>query len=74
MITHTLTTTEVADQAGVDPATVRTWVRRGRLTPIRPGARPLRFRAEDVAHLLADHLDTLWERVLAYDDTMRHDE
>lgn len=44
-----LTTTEAASAYGVREATLRQWVRRGRLTPLRRGARPLRFRERDLA-------------------------
>lgn len=43
-----LTTDEAALVAGVSPEVVRKWVQRGQLEPVRPGARPLRFREADV--------------------------
>lgn len=68
-----LTTEEAATLAGVQPVTVRQWVVRGRLEPLRRGAKPLLFRESDVveaAHLSLTRaqrarLDTLAERWLA---------
>jgi excisionase family DNA binding protein len=44
----TLTTAEAAALLGISTATVRMLVHRGKLTPVRRGARPLRFHAADV--------------------------
>lgn len=44
-----VTTDEAAEIAGVSPATIRQWVVRGDLEPIRRGTNPLRFRYDDVA-------------------------
>jgi predicted site-specific integrase-resolvase len=52
----TVTTDEAAAMAGKRPATIRDWVRHGYLEPIRPGARPLRFRAADVSACARDRL------------------
>ena len=64
---------EAAAQVGVDAATLRKWVMRGHLEPVRRGAKPLRFLEDDVVSCArermstAEHerLDALWGRVLA---------
>jgi excisionase family DNA binding protein len=69
----TLTTAEAAERVGVAPATVRWWVARGYLAPIRAGAKPLRFREEDVWRCARDRmraseverLDELWQQLTA---------
>ena len=69
----TLTIHEAARQVGVTEATLRKWVMRDYLTPVRRGAKPLRFREGDLLRCaeermpLAEHdrLDTLWAKVLA---------
>lgn len=58
----TLTSQEAARTLGVGTGAVRMLVQRGKLTPIRRGARPLRFHAEDVVALRRDRL-TAAERV-----------
>lgn len=57
----TVTTDEAADIAGVSPATLRSWVMRGWLEPVRRGAKPLRFRYDDVARCQRDHRPQTWE-------------
>ena len=67
----TLTTEEAAAEVGTDPATLRAWVSRGHLRPVRVGAKPLRFRREDVIEAWLqrrsqrwhDDLDALWRGV-----------
>lgn len=71
-----VTTDQAARLVGVNTATVRQWVARGWLEPLRRGAKPLRFHTSDVVnaanrnqrHDHHHHLDTLWETVLAADD------
>lgn len=58
----TVTTDEAAEIAGISPATVRSWVMRGWLEPVRRGAKPLRFRYEDVARAQAEHRPETWRR------------
>ena len=44
----TVTTEEAAALVGVSEATIWKWRERGYLRPVREGAKPLRFREEDV--------------------------
>lgn len=68
-----LTTTEAAEHVGVSEATIWQWVKRGHLTPLAPGARPMRFLVTEVARCHAerqskawhDRLDALADRMLA---------
>lgn len=43
-----LTTEEAAKRVGVTPRLILSWVERGKLSPVMPGARPLRFHDYDV--------------------------
>lgn len=45
----TLTTDDLCREFGVVPSAVRMWVARGWIEPVRRGAKPLRFREDDVA-------------------------
>ena len=64
----TLTMIEAAELVDVSPFTIRQWVARGYLHPVRVNAKPVRFREDDVVtcHLArqskARHarLDTIW--------------
>lgn len=58
----TVTTDEAAAAAGVSPATIRGWVLKGWLEPVRRGAKPLRFHYDDVARCQRDHRPARWER------------
>jgi predicted site-specific integrase-resolvase len=58
----TVTTNEAAAIAGVDPVTIRQWVRRGDLEPVRRGAKPLRFAYDDVARVQRQKRSTAWRR------------
>ena len=58
----TVTTEEAAEYAGVSPATLRGWVLKGWLEPVRRGAMPLRFHYEDVARAQREHRTGAWER------------
>lgn len=65
-----LTTEQAADELGVSPARVRQLVMAGDLEPFKRGAKPLRFRLDDVIDCEArrrtraeqDRLVTLAER------------
>jgi predicted site-specific integrase-resolvase len=57
----TVTTEEAAEIAGVSVAQIRKWVLLGWLTPVRRGARPLRFVYDDVAKCQRDHRTQAWE-------------
>lgn len=61
-----VTTEEAASIAGVSPVTLRQWVMRGDLEPLRRGARPLRFDYDEVARVQASKRSAEWLR--------RHDE
>lgn len=56
----TVTTEEAAEIAGVKPVTIRQWVLRGDLEPVRRGARPLRFHYADVARVQRDKRPSTW--------------
>lgn len=64
---------EAARQIGVSESTLRTWVLRGHLEPVRRGAKPLRFDEDALAEAVvnrmskAEHarLDAMWAEVLA---------
>lgn len=58
----TVTTDEAAELAGVSPVTIRQWVVRGDLKPVRRGAKPLRFHYDDVARVQHSKRPTTWQR------------
>lgn len=58
----TVTTEEAASIAGVSPATIRGWVMRGDLEPLRRGAKPLRFHYDDVARVQQEKRPATWRR------------
>lgn len=68
-----LTIEDGADLLGISPFTVKSWVARGQLRPVREGAKPLLFREHDVLEChrarmtkaLHARLDTLWTEILA---------
>lgn len=77
-----LTVDEAAAQVGVRPATVRSWVLRGHLEPLRRGAHPLRFHLLDVARCHRDRqpqayrdrlarLARIWEDACASDERLQ---
>lgn len=57
----TVTTEEAANIAGVSTATVRGWVLKGWLEPMRRGAKPLRFDYDEVARCQRDHRPATWD-------------
>ena len=69
----TLAISEAAIQCGVTEATIRKWVMRGHIEPVRRGAKPLRFDESALARCAAERmssaeharLDALWTQVLA---------
>ena len=56
----TVTTDEAAELAGINPATIRQWVVRGDLEPVRRGAKPLRFDYDDVARVQREKRGSGW--------------
>lgn len=56
----TITTDEAAITAGVSPATIRGWVLKGWLSPVRRGAKPLRFEYDEVARVQREHRPETW--------------
>lgn len=56
----TVTTDEAAELAGVDPTTIRQWVIRGDLEPVRRGVKPLRFSYGDVARVQREKRPKAW--------------
>jgi predicted site-specific integrase-resolvase len=57
-----VTTEEAAEIAGISPATIRGWVLKGWLTPVRRGAKPLRFNYDDVAQVQREHRSDSWRK------------
>lgn len=55
-----VTAAEAARLAGVSPSTIRTWVRRGRLTPLDADVRPMTFDASRVVELAERQYDKRW--------------
>jgi DNA-binding transcriptional MerR regulator len=58
----TVTTEEAANLAGITPATLRGWVLKGWLEPVRRGAKPLRFHYYDLARVQREHRSRAWQR------------
>lgn len=58
----TLTTDEAAERIGVKPGTIRQWVVRGDLHPVRRGAKPLRFHEDDVIETQLRLRPAVWRR------------
>lgn len=58
----TLTTGQAADLLGVSELTIRSWVKRDQLKPVRPGANPLRFRESDVVECHYRRQPKTWHR------------
>ena len=57
----TVTTEEAAEAAGVSTAQIRKWVMLGWLVPVRRGARPMRFRYDEVARCQRQHRTKAWD-------------
>ena len=57
-----VTTDEAAELAGVSPVTIRQWVLRGDLEPLRRGAKPLRFHYDEVARVQREKRPATWVR------------
>lgn len=57
-----ITTAEAAALLGVSPITLRSWVQRGQLRPLRPGARPLRFYEDDVVEIQHARRSPAWRQ------------
>lgn len=57
-----VTTDEAAELAGVSTSTIRTWVMRGLLEPVRRGAKPLRFDYDKVAEVQLALRSEAWRR------------
>lgn len=55
-----VTTDEAAEISGVSPATIRQWVVRGDLEPVRRGAKPLRFHYDDIARVQREKRPKEW--------------
>ena len=58
----TVTTEEAARIAGVTPVTIRQWVRRGKLEPIKRKTKPLRFNPDDVARAQYEGRPKTWRQ------------
>jgi excisionase family DNA binding protein len=56
-----VTLEEAAELAGVSVATLRAWIARGWIAPVRFGVRPLRFRYDDVAAAQRSHRPRSWQ-------------
>ena len=59
-----VTTDEAAKMVGVTTATIRQWVVRGWLQPVRRGARPLKFAAWDVWRCAAQRMPDAWHAMI----------
>ena len=57
-----VTTDEAVELTGISAGTLRQWVMRGDLEPLRRGAKPLRFRYDDVVRVQRDKRPADWQR------------
>lgn len=67
-----MTTSETAAELGIGESGVRMLVQRGQLAPVRPGAKPLRFRESEVWRLQQQRAraDERARVEAAYDDAL----
>lgn len=63
-VTDVLTTDQAAAHLGIGTTTVRRWVMKGWLTPVRRGTSPLQFRYLDVENARIARMPSTWHQHL----------